>query len=258
MTKDFGIIADVAFFYEVGIFIVFNILLWMVIQRRKEKKTDLTDILFKVFLGYDVAILFSAVSKMFNAIWGGVPEVYYDSDALWLIARLHAGRFGFVGVIIGTIYSYELFLRVFKKDMPETQRKLVIGVGIIIIIFLAVVYQFNTDAGGAVQIYELIAFGLILLYMMVVYIPFMKNAFQLARRIPDEEAVYKKGIKSLGYMATSFIMIFFSFVLDRLMLILFNWAYSVFYFLAWAFVLVGTYSAYTGFIKPSVKPKSDA
>src|SRR6056297_1754232 len=107
---DFGIIADIAFAYELVIFIIYNILLYLVYQRKKEKPTDLTKILFRVFVGYSFAIIFSAISKMFNSIWGGVPYMSIPDNTLWLVARLHAGRFGFIGVVVGTMYSYELYL----------------------------------------------------------------------------------------------------------------------------------------------------
>ncbi len=250
---NFGIIADIALYYEIGIFLLYNYFLRLVYLRRKEKPTHLTNLLFKVFIGYDFAIIFSIVSKLFNVIWGGVPYQIVPENSLWIVGRLHSGRFGFVGATIGTIYSYELYLSIFKKQVNQRKRKIMLAVGIGTIIFLVFGYQFDIDTNSAVQIYELIAFILMFLFMVLVYIPFMKSAFYLARRIGEEQSHYSGGIKSLGHMASSFIGIFFSLVLDRVMLIAFNWAYSAFYFLSWVFAITGIYAAYAGYIKPSMR-----
>ena len=254
---EFGIIADIAFAYELIVFVIYNVFLYFIYQRKKEKTTALTKIVFNVFVGYSFGILFSAVSKMFNSVWGGVPYESVPENALWLVARLHSGRFGFIGVIFGTIYSYELYLNVFKKEIPKLKMNLTKGFGYLIVLYLAIGYKFDKETGRAVQSFEIVAFALLLLYLLIVYIPFMKSAFRLADRIPVEEEGYKRAIKSLGYMALSFIMIFSFFLIDRVMLLAFSWAYSTFYFLGWVFVLTAIYSAYSGYIKPAVKQREE-
>ncbi len=252
---EYETLALTALIYETVVFITYNYLLSMVRRRKKEKPTKLTNILFKLFLGYDVAILFAIIQKIFNVIWGGVPYTLIPTEALYFVGILQSGRIGLVGALVGTIYAYELYLRIFKKEIPEKKRKVIIGIGIAICIFLLTAYQFNTETGQEIFMYQIIGFGCMFLYMIIVYVPFTKEAFYLAGRISDDKQVYKKGIKSLGNMALSFVLIFFCFLLDQLVLMLFEWKYSVFYFSAWLFALYGTYASYSGYIKPSINPK---
>ncbi len=257
MATDFGWIADFAFYYEIGIFIVFNYFLYLQYKYKKIKPTDLKDLSFKMFIGYSIAIFFSAISKFFNANYGGVPESQYDSPLVGLLGRLHGARFSFIGVVIGTMYAYELYLRIFKKDIPENARKIVLTSGLLICIFLGAVYIFDPETGRAVQLYEIIAFGLLLAYAAIVYIPFTLQAFSLAKRLKgiEEEELYRQGILSLGGACLSFIFIFLCLILDRILLIGWGVAYSFFYFMAWIFAIIAIWKVYTGFIKPAKEAK---
>jgi hypothetical protein len=250
---DFGIIAVVAVFYEISIFLVYLAFVWQVKLRNDEKKNQMTALLLKIFEGYAFGLFFSIISKMFNAIWGGVPYEQIEDGWLWVVGLLHSGRLGFVSVVVASILSYNLYNLIFRKEIDvEKTRKMKI-LGAVIIGYLVIGYNFDRSTGKAIQSLEIVAFVLLFVYMLLVYIPFYRSAFKLAHRI--EEPVYQRGIRSLGYMAISFILIFFSLVLDRLMLILINWAYSIFYFAAWIFVLSAVRTAYTGYIKPRSEGK---
>ena len=245
---EFGIWAWVGLYYEIGILIVYSTFLFLVIQRYYEKKNPLTKLLVWVFIFYALAIVFSIVSKVFNAVWGGVPYLIVDAEDLWIIARLHSGRFGFACAIIATMITFHFSKKVFEKDI---QMKKVLPVqifGAIIVIFQVVVYEFNTDTGKSNGTYDILAFVLMFVFMLIVYTPFMYQTLRLKGRIEGDN--YKKAFKSLGVMAFAFMMIFCSFLLDRIMLLTIGWAYSVFYFMAWAFAIVGIISAYLGYIKP--------
>ena len=253
MAQDFGSVADIAVYYEITVFLIFNYILYLQYKYKKIKPTPLKNISFRIFIGYSVAIFFSAISKFLNARYGGVPETLYDSPYLGLVGRLHGARFSFIGVVIGTIYSYELYLRIFKKEIPKNKRNIVILIGLGICIFLGTVYSFNLEEERANQVFEIISFSLLLGFAMVVYIPFTVQAFKLAKRLKDVEGEenYRKGILSLGGASLSFICIFICLVLDRFMLIVFNIAYSAFYFMAWIFAIIAIWLVYAGFIKPA-------
>jgi len=69
-----------------------------------------------------------------------------------------------------------------------------------------------------------------------------------------KEPQYKQATLSLSAMGLSFILVFFSFLLDRLMMLLFDSSgYTFFYFAAWGFVIVGAFAAYMGYIRTSRK-----
>jgi hypothetical protein len=248
---DFGIWAWVALFYEIAIIIVFSVFLSLVIRRYLEKKNKMTRLMVKMFVCYQIGILFSIVSKFFNARWGGVPYESVNAELLWLVARLHAGRFGFMAILLGTFFAYQMNVEIFEKKISERKFLFMIIFTVVTEAIMLFLYEFNSTVGKAVQSFELVAFAFMLVYMIAVYFPFMIKAFLLSKRI--EEPIYCKAVKSLGVMAMSLILIFLCFVLDRLMLILFNWAYSIFYFLGWVWAIIAIYAAYAGYIMPSSK-----
>jgi hypothetical protein len=254
MATDFGWIANFAFFYEIAIFIIFNNLLYLVNKYKKIKPTNLKNLSFKMFVGYSIAILFSIISKYINAFYGGVPESIYDSPYVGLVGRLHGARFSFIGVIIGTMFAYELYLQIFQKKIPEITRKIVLSSGIAIIVFLGGVYIFNPETGRAVQLYEILAFFLLLAYAAIVYIPFTFRSFSLARQLKyaEGEDKYRQAVISLGGACLSFIFIFLSLILDRILLIGWGIAYSFFYFVAWIFAIIAIWLVYSGVIKPGI------
>ena len=46
------------------------------------------------------------------------------------------------------------------------------------------------------------------------------------------------------------ILIFLNFAIDRVLIFLGSPGFTVFYFLAWIFAIVGIFGAYTGYIRP--------
>ncbi|MHA1511873.1 MAG: hypothetical protein ACTSRX_09155, partial [Promethearchaeota archaeon] len=68
-----------------------------------------------------------------------------------------------------------------------------------------------------------------------------------------KEPHYKRASLSLAVLGISFVMVFVGFLADRLMIMLTGSGYTVFYFSAWGFVIVGTFAAYMGYIRTSRK-----
>jgi hypothetical protein len=248
---EFGIIAEIALYYEIAIIIVYSGLVIGCLKHYNKKKTNLSKMLVSIFTSYIFAIVFSMISKIFNVLWGGVPYDLVSSTYLNIVALFHSGRFGFVFVIVGTMISEALKTEIFEKQKSKTMFYSKMGLGTIIIVYQIVGYKFDMETKKSVGILDIIGFALMFLYMIIVYFPFMSKAFKLSSRV--EDLIYKKAIKSLGIMALGFMLIFFCFLLDRLMLILFSWAYSIFYFIAWLFVFVSTIAAYKGYLEPAGK-----
>ena len=70
----------------------------------------------------------------------------------------------------------------------------------------------------AFEILELIASGLIFIYMAFGYFPLMKESFKLSDRI--EEELYKKALRSIRFMAVFLFSIFFFLLLDKIVIIM--------------------------------------
>lgn len=116
------------------------------------------------------------------------------------------------------------------------------------IVYQVFVYDFDTSKPGANQMLEVISFAIMLVLTISVYIPFLRHASKTWKRV--DEPKYKSAFKSLVIMAIGFITIFICFLMDRLMLIFFQWAYSIFYFMAWIFAIIAIYAAYRGYLYP--------
>jgi hypothetical protein len=65
-----------------------------------------------------------------------------------------------------------------------------------------------------------------------------------------EKQAFKKAFASLILMSASFIAVFMNFLLDRIAILLTGQGFTVFYFMAWSFSLVGMIGAYLGYIRP--------
>ncbi len=80
----------------------------------------------------------------------------------------------------------------------------------------------------------------------MVYAPFLKRALQAYRGLPE----FSQAFLSLAIMSISFMLIFLNFAIDRVLIFLGSPGFTVFYFLAWSFVIVGIFGAYFGYIRP--------
>jgi hypothetical protein len=123
-------------------------------------------------------------------------------------------------------------------------------IGIMICVFLAVAFQFDYEIGRENPIYMTYGLAFVFFYALTVYIPFTREAFILAKKLSDEEPIYKKGIQSLGIMSLCVVLMFLSFIIDQTLLIYSGIKYSFFYFAGWIFVIIGLYMAYVGYLMP--------
>ena len=86
--------------------------------------------------------------------------------------------------------------------------------------------------------------------MCYVYFPFVAASLKMYRLM--KEPHYKRASLSLAVLGISFILVFVGFLADRLiMLFTDSEGYTVFYFAAWGFFIVGIFAAYLGYIRTS-------
>ena len=70
------------------------------------------------------------------------------------------------------------------------------------------------------------------------------------------EPIYRRAFPSLTIMAISFMLIFLNLLIDRIFILVFEIpGFTIFYYLAWAFTIVGIVSAYFGYIRPEISKK---
>ena len=95
---------------------------------------------------------------------------------------------------------------------------------------------------------DLIAFIVVAVYMILVYIPFMKHCIKAYKSVDND--VFKKAFLSLTIMSLSFTLILICQLIDRIYIIGGSDGYTIFYFMGWSFALIGMIGAYFGYIKP--------
>ena len=233
--------------FETTIIIIAAIVLALILMKYLQKRHQLTLYLFLIFLFYLIAIIFSWLSKIL-VLYSGVEYIYNttlpDPGTLlsWFVLRITDFRFSFFALTIAIFISYILKVNVFEKGYNRIHKIIVIIYGIITIAYSILIYvRGNTlvDAG---------AFLLIFLYMAMIYIPFFISSYKSFTLA--ETKTIKNAFISLALMSIFYILVPFNFLIDRLLILFGGSGFSLFYFLAWIFVLCGMIASYFGYIRP--------
>ena len=234
--------------FESVIIVVAIVLLVLILRKYYEKqKHKITLHLFLIFLFYVIAIVFSWLSKIL-VLYSGVDYVYNTSlpdpgtGLSWIILRITDFRFSFFFLTIGIFISYILKVNIFGKEYNKTHKMIVILYAIVTILYSLLVYERgNTllDAG---------AFLLIFVFMSMIYFPFFFKSYSSYKSTQDK--VFKNAFLSLALMSIFFILVPFNFLIDRLLILFGGPGFSLFYFLAWIFVVLAIVSSYYGYIRP--------
>jgi hypothetical protein len=241
--------AIIPFYYELAVVIVGTILFTLIAARYREKKNELTQILMVSFLFYNLGVLFAMFGKLLTMYYAGdftaesilIQEIY---------GRIHSLRLTFTFVGIAVLYSYKFETKVFEKQPNPLMKKLTIGFGIATILFSLIVYSPDNKA------LNLPAFLLSFLLMVVVYFPFMIRSFSTGRRMTEPQ--YKQAFIALGLMSLFYMLVFLNFIIDNIMLNMFQTRFSVFYYIGWGCVLMSIITGYFGYIRPgSAKEQSE-
>jgi phage-related holin len=100
-------------------------------------------------------------------------------------------------------------------------------------------------------LFDVFTFSFILIFITLIYIPFLLRSIKAYRSV--DNPTYKKGFISLSFMALCFILVFICFLIDRTLILLGSFGFTLFYFMGWAFVVLGFLGAYLGYIRPKSK-----
>ena len=224
------------------IFIIFfsAVLLVLIIKKYFIKRHKLTRLLLIIFTGYFLAILFSWISKVFVVVQLNV--IQDGSIIAWMFNIILDFRLSEFFVTVAIFLSYILKVNVFEKGYNTLHKYIIIIYGIFTCVYVLIIYE-NDNV-----LLDIIAFLLVFIYMVMVYIPFLRRAIQSYRGV--EEKIYKQAFLSLAIMSFSFTLIFLNFAIDRVLIFLGSPGFTLFYFLAWISAIVGIFGTYYGYIRP--------
>ena len=229
--------------FEIFILTFAAVLLVLILKKYLIKRHKLTRLLFLIFLGYFIAILFSWLSKVFVVTQLNV--VQDGSIITWMLNLIIDFRLSEFFVTIAIFLSYILKVNVFEKGYNTLQKYVIIIYGIFSCVYVLFIYENGNT------LLDIIAFLIVFIYMVIVYAPFLRRAIESYRAV--KEKTYKQAFLSLAIMSFSFMLIFLNFAIDRVLIFLGSPGFTVFYFLAWIFVIIGVFGAYMGYIRPKSK-----
>ena len=229
--------------FEIFILTFAAVLLVLILKKYLIKRHKLTRLLFLIFLGYFIAILFSWLSKVFVVTQLNV--VQDGSIITWMLNLIIDFRLSEFFVTIAIFLSYILKVNVFEKGYNTLQKYVIIFYGIFSCGYVLFIYENGNT------LLDIIAFLIVFIYMVMVYAPFLRRSIESYRAV--EEKTYKQAFLSLAIMSFSFMLIFLNFAIDRVLIFLGSPGFTVFYFLAWIFVIIGVFGAYMGYIRPKSK-----
>jgi len=238
--------------FESFIIITALTVLVLILIKYYQKRHKLTLYLFIIFLNFFFAILFSWLSKVL-VLSPGLEYIYNETvpdpgtPLSWILLRIVDFRISFVFFTIAIFVSYILKVNIFEKGYNKIQKYFVIIFGSITGIYSLLIYQRGNT------LLDAIAFLFVFLYITMIYIPFFLRAYKSYRSV--NEKVFKNAFLSLALMSIFFILVPFNFLIDRLLILIggSEFAFSLFYFLAWIFVILGILGAYFGYIRPKSK-----
>ncbi|MFX1394016.1 MAG: hypothetical protein ACFFAH_10620, partial [Promethearchaeota archaeon] len=207
----------VAWVYETIIVSISTILLILILMKFFERRHELTLYLFLVFIFFTLAIFFSWVSK-FLVLFSNIQyikDIYKPTDPgtieSWFVLRIVDFRFSFIFTTIAIYFSYVFKIKIFHSEYNKNHRIIVIAFGIWTIFYNLFIYV----AGS--QLLMAFAFFFPFVYMSMIYFPFMKCSVKSCIDVDDR--VFKKAFLSLVIMCIGFMLIFFFFTIDRILIL---------------------------------------
>ena len=237
--------------YELIVILVSSLVLTLIFLKYQERKHKLTLYLLLIFTFYLVAIFFSWLSKVL-VLYSGIE--YLESGATsepgtfasYILLRIANFRFSFVFLTIAIYLSYVLKVNIFDNGIYNEFQRMIIS---IYAVFTGI-YCFFVYSLTAVLL-DVLAFLFVFVFMLVVYLPFLIDAYSSYKNVS------KKGVKtafaSLMLMSFSFIMILFSFLIDRILIFMGSPGFTIWYFMAWTWGIIGIFGTYYGYISAGRK-----
>ena len=236
----------VGMIYEGIIIIITVILVTIVLAKYIKNRNTLIFLLFLIVLNYWIAIFFSWLSKV-HILYADFDYILDDNPApdpltplSWIILRIADFRISFLFISIATIISYFFKIKIFEKDFKKSHRNAILIYGIFTIFYSLVIYQ------QAQIILDNLAYLFVFILMGIVFISFMRSAIRSFRN--SSIVNFKKAFAWLAIMSLSFVLVLFNFLINSLLLFMFSFSFTLFYYLGWIFVIIGEVGAYFGLL----------
>lgn len=236
--------------YESFIIVLFLFLLGFTIHHYMRKRTLYTRIMLLIFIFFSLGIIFSWLAKLLTIV---LYDPFYSAinpfiPGYWVIQRITAFRVSFAFMVFGTYCTFYLKMKIFDAKPSQVETIYIISLSVVTFLFSLIFVE-----DGNVLL-DVIAFLLAFLVMTSVYIPFVVASLRLRRAL--KEPLFRRAALSLAAMGGCFILILLGFLLDRVWMFAFaDDGYTVFYFAAWFFAILGTAAAYYGYIHPGQQQK---
>ncbi len=236
-------LTDEAMWFELGILIASGVLLALILRRHFQKRSQLTILLFLIFLNIAIAIFFMMLSKIYYVYFGA--EFLTEADpGFWFESRVLYYRFGFMFIGVSILFAHIFRVKVFEGKPSKWIIYFIYGFCIVIIIDALFFFVFKD------LLSNLVLFALVFIYLLLVFVPFSAQSFRQSRSTLLDTS-YRNAFFYLGIMGVCFIMVLGFNLLDQLAHFIDNTiTYSPFYFLGWISHVIGMLFAYFGFLKP--------
>jgi hypothetical protein len=234
--------------FETVIIAIGLILLILIYKKYTIKRHRLTLYLFAIVLSLLISVIFSWLSKIIvltteiDYVYNQLNVKFPDTPLYWIIFRIVDFRISILFVAIAVIFSYLLKVGVFEEGYSTFQRYIVFIYGAYVMIFTIFIYERGNTLLDAINFLN------ILVYMGAIYITFSIKLMNAYNKVNDP--TFKRAFLSLTLMSVSFIMTFIFILIDRITIIFGSEGFTIFYFLAWCFVIVGFLGAYLGYVRP--------
>jgi hypothetical protein len=241
--------ASTGFYFELIIISVGAVWDVLTLLKYLQKRNPMTLLLFLLFVNWTVGIVFSWLSKYFEAFVYGIQQPIPLADPnYWIVTRIRGFRISFIFVTIALYISYYLRVKLFGKEMNKISNAVHIIFGVTTC--AASLFLYNVISPDD-SIDNIIVFGLVLAYMSIVYLPFMSKSISIGKT--QKGTAFKGAFFSLALMSAFFICVFIFFLIDQLYGMITGIGYTIYYFLAWISAIAGFISAYFGYIRPPRK-----
>lgn len=232
--------------YESIVLVISGILLFFIVLKYLKKRHRLTLYLLLIFVFFALAVIFSLISKIFVVLRLDL-QVNPNTPYGWIFFRILSFRVSEFFVCIAIFLTYVLKVKIFQERFNKTQKYIVIIFGSFTAFYDLVIYQ--AEHSSTAVLLDAIAFLLTLIFMAMIYLVFMYRMLEAYKHV--ERPIFRKAFLSLAIMAISFILIFVCFLIDRILILLLDIpGFTLFYYLAWAFTIIGILCAYLGYIRP--------
>jgi len=203
-------------------------------------------LLFLILLSYLCSIFFSWFAKVLR-VYSNIDYIIYtdvldpNTPISWILLRISHFRISYVFITIAISLSYLFKVKIFEEEFTVIKRNMIIGFTIFNLIFSLFIFQKGN------VLFDVLIFLFVFIFMNIVYIPFLQSAIKAYKS--TDHFGFRKSFLSLSIMSVSYILVLFCLLVDRIYIFFGHYGFTIFYFFAWIFVLIGIISNYFGYLR---------